>query len=215
MTLNFLAAGIVAAQAAGLVGAQVIIDVHADGAVVDASYRIAADTDSVVFWVMRLAGQQIRLTEVVADGVVRPTALEERAGLSWLVLPSERSGQVLVNIRYEVVGRVARVPIIIPDPPTDPGVSDVRIRLRGIEPDARLTDGFPRLSHDGEDVVARPENLPSFVRLPPQRGTISANRVADAAVIVLLILASGYWLYRQRARVRHSSQANPEVEPGR
>ncbi len=211
----FLAIGLLTLQTAGLVGADIVIDVRADGAVVEASYRVATDADSVVFRVMRLPEQELRITELLADGVERSETLERLPGLSQIVLRPERNGRVLVSIRYEVAGAIARIPLLIPDPPTDPGVSDVRIRLRGIASDALLKDGFPRLTRAGEEVVAQPENLPSFVRLPPRRGTLSTNRVADGVVIALLVMASGYWVYDRRRRRRPGSDLTPNSEPGR
>ena len=45
-------------------------------------------------------------------------------------------------------------------------------------------------------LVLTPANLPSFIIVPPE-GRFGANQVADAAVVMVLLLATGVWLARR------------------
>lgn len=179
--------------------ALVWIDVADHRAAVRASYHLSTPSDSVRLAVMVLGGQRIEMRGESGS------ELTPAGGLAHFTVLADSGDGRRANIRYDVLGNLDRIPIFVPPAPTRPAESVVRIVIDGVAPGARLEDGFPRLVRRGERVVvAVPENLPSFVRLPPPKGTLSINRVAEGMVLVLLFGASGYWVLRQRARHRRS-----------
>ena len=112
-----------------------------------------------------------------------------------------------LSIRYGVHGDVSRIPIAIPDTPAQPGRTQIQIRIVGVSPTALLRDGFPRLVREPHgSAVARLENLPNFVRMPPDQRQWSVNRISETGVALIALLATTCWLLWRRT-LSHSMTA--------
>ena len=184
------------ALSAQLAAARAEIDMSGPSARVEARYQIASGPARVRFVLMQVEGQRIQML----DG----HRLTPTRGLYELVTDG---GDTTVTVRYEVTGALERIPLFVPDVPTNPGVSQVSIRVRGLAPTTAIADGFPRFTADGDSaVVARPENVPSFILLRP-RSALSTNRLADAFVALLVVGATAFWVYRRR-RWRTATRTN-------
>lgn len=191
------AAAIVVAQ---LDSADVVIEIGEMSAVVEARYRIIETAKPVTFILIKLSGQDVQL-EVVSTSS-DAVEVDTLPGFYQLAVHTRDTAEQVVSVRYVVTGNLARIPVLIPGVPTIPGVSGVRIRIYGIGPDANLRDAFPRLERAADGgVTAQPDNLPSFIRLPPAGGSWSTNRVAEAAVVLLVLFATAFWLLRRRILV--------------
>ncbi len=179
-------AWLVLAGVAGICSAQVEttevrIEVGSGVTVVEASYRVRGEP--VSFRARRFPGQELR---VLTEGI----ELHQRDALAWF----EAGGTV--ELRYAVRGARQRVPLFVPDAPV---AGPVAIRIHGLGAGRELRDGFPRLEPAADGALeARPSDLPSFVRLPPRRGGLSVHRLAEAAVVLLVLLATGIWVLRRR-----------------
>ena len=97
--------------------------------------------------------------------------------------------------------------LFVPDTPTEPGGKLVEIRVRGVA-DVSLNDVFPRFRENGGELLAQLENVPSAIWLPSRR-TLSTNRIADLAVIVVLVMGTALWLLQNRTR-RVTVAMNPK-----
>ncbi len=176
--------------------------VFGDVTTVEAAYVIRSDADSLRFTMIRLRGQDVRLNSL-APGLA---SIDSSGGVIRLAVPAGGTEETPTAVRYEVRGHRTRIPLFVPDTPTNPAMSDILIRIDGAGTGVRLTDGFPRLTRVGDgDVIARPENLPSFVHVPLESGRLSINRVSEAAVVGLLLFGSVLWLMRRRALRASSS----------
>ncbi len=176
--------------------ATVDVTLSSSVAKVEATYAVRVQADSLTFVLIRLRDQEIHVTAVRPG----PASMHHTTGSVRVSAPAPRGPGLPAVLRYEVRGNLQRIPIPVPRVPTDPDASEVVIRVHGVSPDARLTDGFPRLSRsDGEVVTARPANLPSFIRVPVVETGLSVNRLSDSFVIVLMLASSMFWLVRRRA----------------
>ncbi len=181
-----------------LVAVTIDVALEPNRAVVEGSYVFEDQADSVRFVLAKFAGQSVRITR----GDWR---LRESDGLFELVLPGSRSP---FDVQYTVDGPVARSPLFVPDTPTEPGGKPVEIRVSGVG-DVSLEDVFPRFRESGGELLARLDNVPSAIWLPSRR-TLSTNRLADLAVIVVLVMGTALWLLRNR--IRRVTVA-PNVDP--
>ena len=178
--------------------AEIVIELGDSTAVVEARYEIGKSSESVVFNIMRFPGQELHLLVTDRNDTVESDTLSGLYRLT--VAPAATSGTAAV-IRYEVSGELSRIPLAVPDVPTEPGTGGVRISLRGFSARAALAGGFPRFElRDDSTAVAELDNVPGFVRLPPDQGQWSVNRISEIVVVLLVVLASSYWLLRQRRR---------------
>ncbi len=166
---------------------------------IEATYGIRSDTDSLRFTIIRIRGQDMRLTSTSPDLTTR----HEAPGALKLTLAVRALESSRVTLQYEIRGELSRIPLFVPDTPTDPGASNVAIRIDGLAPSVRLSDGFPRLFRqtDGR-VVAQPNNVPSFVRIPRGGQFTSVSRASDVFVILLVVGSSVLWMLGGRRRRR-------------
>ncbi len=171
-----------------LVAVTIDVALEPNRAVVEGNYVFEDQADSVRFVLAKFAGQSVRITR-------DDWRLRESDGLFELVLPGSRSP---FDVQYTVDGPVARIPLFVPDTPTEPGGKPVEIRVRGVG-DVSLKDAFPRFRESGGDLLAELDNVPSAIWLPSRR-TLSTNRVADLTVIVVLVMGTALWLLRNRMR---------------
>ncbi len=195
---------VIAVAQGQLESSDISIDLNERSAVILARYQIVNATRPVRFVLIKLRGQEIRLDAAPGDSSI--VDVHSKAGLyEFTVIPSN-SGIRTVSVRYEVSGKVDRIPILNPDVPTDPATGAVSIKIRGVPASAALSDAFPRLVRDRDgSVSATLPNLPSVVRLPAAMGDWSTNRLSDLSVALLIVLSSILWLLRQRyVSARHS-----------
>ena len=180
--------------------ATIEIDLAGTDATVRAVYHISrAPSDSVRFVLMRIAGQSVELI-----GATQPTLSGDEGAFAFTV-PAASSGASTTVLEYTVSGDLTRIPIFVPNAPTDPGRGRVELRVRGYVHLDAVRDAFPRFSTVADAIVSRPENLPSFVLLPVGSG-LSTNRAADALVAFLILLGTALWTLRHR-RVRAQRQS--------
>ena len=190
-----------------LESSDIAIDLNERSAVIQARYQIVDATRPVRFILIKLGGQEVRLDAGPGDSSI--VDVHSKSGLyEFTVIPSN-SGIRTVSVRYEVSGNVDRLPILIPDIPTDPATGTVRITIHGVPASAALNDAFPRLVRGmNGSVSATLPNVPSVVSLPAAVGDWSTNRLSDLAVALLIVLSSVLWLLRQRyLSVRRSDAA--------
>ena len=175
-----------------LESAEIEVSVEAAGVSVYASYAVLDAPDSLTMNVMRIRGQRIEITSVS-----HPVSIDSLPGL--IRMSMSTAGETHVTVEYRVRGTPSRVPIFVPGPSTDPLSSLVRITVVDAPPDLSTADVFPRFAFaDGNTGVAELANVPSLVRLPRVGDGPSVNRAADAGVLVLLALASVWWMLRAR-----------------
>ena len=189
---------VVLTAAVQLVSVTIDVALEPNRAVVEGSYVFEVQADSVRFVLAKFAGQSVRITR-------DDWRLRESDGLFELVLPGSRSP---FDVQYTIDGPVTRIPLFVPDTPTEPGGKPVEIRVRGVA-DVSLKDVFPRFHESGGELLAELDNVPSAIWLPSRR-TLSTNRLADLAVIVVLVMGTAWWLLRNR--IRRVTVA-PNVEP--
>ena len=177
-------------------GADIAIVVTADSAVVEARYEFAAPVDTLTFYLIRLRDQDV---EILPGGHgVDTLAVDELPGLTRLTAYGSR---LSARIRYVVTGDLSRIPIPVPDLATEAGERHVRLRVGGVSEAARLAEAFPRLEREEDgSAVARLNDLPSFVRLPPEANAWTLSRTSQVLVVVLLVAAAGSWLLWRRIR---------------
>jgi hypothetical protein len=182
--------------------AEIMIELGDSTAVVEARYELSDPSDPLVLNIMRFPEQEFHLLVTDPSNAV---GIDTRSGLYRLTIDSAATSVV---IRYQVSGGLSRIPLAVPDVPTEPGARAVLIGLRGLATRAALARGFPRLElrEDGT-ATAELDNLPGFVRLPPYQGQWSVSKLAEIAVVLLVAVASSHWLLRQR---RWRTRVHPE-----
>ena len=191
------AAGAIAVAAAQLASADISVSLGDRSAVVSARYHIRHAPGPVRFVLMRLRGQTAYLAEALPPGGV--TGVRVARGLYEFTVTPADSHETIVSVRYEVTGALTRIPVLGPEAPTEPGSGAVRIRVAGVPETASLEHGFPRLAREADGTaVARLDNLPSLIRLPPARGSLHVNRISDISVVLLVALGLSFWLLRRR-----------------
>jgi len=178
--------------------AEIVIELVGSTTIVDARYEIGEPFDSLELNIIRLPGQEIRLLAADMSNTIESDTL---TGLYRLLLTPTSGWDTKAKIRYEITGELSRIPLAVPEIPTGPGARSVRISLRGFNTQAALAEGFPRfeLRADGS-AVAELDNVPGLVRLPPDQGQWSVNRISEIVVVLLVVLASSYWLLQRRQR---------------
>ena len=173
-----------------LSGADVDVRLRSYGASIALRYDFVDPPGEVILRAIELPGRD--LTVVESSEVLRPGA--EGTGLEWHVV---LGGSTLL-IQYEVTGEIDRLPLILPNMATVPGVSTVRMRVSGNTVGLSLVDAFPRMSLAAGGVLeANPTNMPSVIILPRDR-RLSLSRLFDGATLLLLGLASIYWFGRRQ-----------------
>ena len=195
-----LAAALSLGIAAQLVAADISIEIDTDStAVVAASYQIHGKQDSLYLSLAKLRDQRVEFFH--PSTAPQGPYVRESPGLYWIMLAA--SDEETVGIRYGVHGNLSRIPLAVPDAPAEPGRTQINIRVAGVSPTALLRDGFPRLVREADgSAVARLENLPNFLRIPPQKGQWSVNRISDTGVVLLALCATACWLSWRHALSR-------------
>ncbi len=191
-----------------LTTADITIDLTGATTVVEARYEWDEPFEFLTFNVIRLPRQAFRLIPGATSNTIE---IDTLAGLYRVRLTSVTSLNRTAVIRYEVTGDTFRIPLAVPEIPTEPGVGRVTITIGGLSSHVALSDGFPRLERRTDDyATAELDNVPSFVRLPPNVGDWSVNKLAEITVIMLVALASLYWLLRRRRVLSHRTSGNSQ-----
>lgn len=179
--------------------ARIRIKVRGDTAQVTARYRVAG-TDSIGFTAIRVSAQNLVLAPRRGDPPVR---IDTLPGLFRLTAGAQAGG-VPSEISYRVIGDLSRIPLLVPDAPTAPGLSRVTIEVLGVSPDRAATFVFPRFAREREDAwLASPDHLPSFVTVVGSAGSLPVPALAQWSVLLLALGGTGAWLVAQgRARTR-------------
>ncbi|MBI4520233.1 MAG: hypothetical protein HY701_05310 [Gemmatimonadetes bacterium] len=140
-----------------------------------------------------------RIVATPLAGLQRLEVLDAPSGLS----------DLRVELRYRLAGNLSRIPLFVPSIPSGAAGTRIEIRIHGVDPDVPVQAGFPRLAWESPGVLlARPEHVPAFIQLPPARQRITATGLVDAAIILLIVLSSLYWVrWRRAAQPRHSATA--------
>ena len=199
--IAFTSAGFLLAFLAQLDTALVEVRLADSVASVRAVYHISGVADAPVrFVTIRIDDQTVR--------VIGPSpSLTRGDGALEFTIASSAEGPLSLTLEYSVIGNLTRIPVFVPSAATDPATSVVELRVSGYRHDGAVGDAFPRFAADGETIVSYPENLPSFILLPNGEG-LSTNRVADALVVALLVVATLLWILRHmilRARARQGA----------
>ncbi|RMH21068.1 MAG: hypothetical protein D6696_06675 [Acidobacteria bacterium] len=185
------------APAARLQAAAVTLTLADGAARIEARYAVAGPVPAMRFVLRRLAGQELDLKAVEPPASI-VTRRSQPGILALEVTPPGAAERQEIILRYEVRGALRHLPLAVPQAPADPLGDAVLVRLRGLTGERSPTGAFPHLLPAGDGVFeARLANLPSVVRPPPPAGALTVSRAADAAVILLVVLATAVWLHRQ------------------
>ncbi len=182
---------------AQLTAAEITIDLSTDSAVIEARYEMLEPIDSIDLTLIRVRGQGLQLL------TGRPAISLAAPGLYRLTSTHALGPQRYVEVRYNVVGDLDRVPIAVPDVSPPAEGARVRVRVSGLSRAAALDDAFPRLTPQADGTAtAELESVPSFLRTPPDGHVWSINHLADASVGLLVLAATALWLSRRRWAAR-------------
>lgn len=191
-----------------LLEARVSVQLDAEAARVQAIYELEGAPGELELRALRPPRQRLRPVGPTSAGSAPSGGVERLPGsYRWVARPRvadrEEGGRSRLRLAYVVTGTLDRVPVFVPAVPAAPGETRIELRIRGRPGGSRDPGGFPRFARTDEgQLLARPDNLPSFVRLPSRLGR-TLDRAAEAAVALLLLAgAGGWWALRARGRRR-------------
>ena len=211
LALSAALAGLsVAAPAAAQTTDTVFVRLDADGAA-HVRQGLLPEDGAVRAFAIRIEHQTLSLAEMERGGAPLPVAdaaLTAVDGAYRIDVASDAPVVVSYTVRNPVRGRLDRVPFFVAGREAEETVvQDVTapwlIRLEG-DPDVLdaldLSTSLPRFVRAGDDVVtATLSSVPGMLRLS-RGGALSFARIADFAVLALL-LTGAIWTWRN-ARVR-------------
>lgn len=174
--------------------ARIRIGVRGDTAHVEARYRVTDAGDSLRFNAIRIAGQGTVFDRAVGPGGAR---LDSLPGLFRLTATG-RGRSLSLELRYDVTGELARIPLFVPEAPTVPGQGRLLILVGGLEPSRIAAFPFPHFTRPGAGTwMSNPSHLPAFVALvAPDRG-LPVPALAQWGVLLLALGGTGAWLLVQ------------------
>ncbi len=200
----------VAAPAAAQTTDTVFVRLDADGAA-HVRQGLPPDSGAVRAFAIRIEHQTLSLTEAAPDGGPPPgvdAALTLVDGAYRIDVVSDAPVVVSYTVRNPVRGQLDRIPLFVAGREAEETVvqevtAPWLIRLEG-DPDVLdaldLSTSLPRFVRTGDDVVtATLSSVPGLLRLS-RGGALSFARIADFAVLALL-LTGAIWTWRN-ARVR-------------
>jgi len=169
------------------------VELTADAAIVE--QRIPNAEDLVEAFAIRISGQSIEVTDVVAEGESLLDAMltAEDGAMRFAV-----ASGAPVTVRYRVTGPHERIPLFVPGGGAVLTVArgvelPYLIRVTGIEAQLSPIDtetSMPRfVPSAGGTLEARLSSLPAFVRLS-HGGALSFARLADAVALALIVLGA-------------------------
>ena len=179
--------------------ARVRIALAAESAQVIARYRITDAGDSVRFTAIRLKSQSLAFDRTFRDPRLR---LDTLSG-SFRITAGGRGRAMALELRCTVRGDLSRIPLFVPEAPTQPGRSRVVILVDGVRADRLARFVVPRFTRDPGGVWrAAPDHLPSVVALvKPERG-LPIPALAQWSVLLVGIGGTLAWLMIQVAARR-------------
>ncbi len=199
--IAFTSAGLLLASLVQLDTAIVEVRISDSVATVRAVYRISSVAEAPIRFVT------IRMDDQTVEVIGPSPSLTRGDGALEFAIASSAEEPLTLALEYSVIGNLTRIPVFVPSAATDPATSVVELRVTGYRYNGAVGDAFPRFAIDGETIVSYPENLPSFILLPNDEG-LSTNRVADALVVALVVVATLLWILRHmivRARARQGA----------
>lgn len=177
-----------------------------------ASYRFRPGLDTARLTAARAEGTRLELASVGGVTAETPGAgpvrwqLDTLPGLLRLRVPAADLDELTLTWRIEgATGE--RIPLFVPATPTRPAESRVRIEVEGGEGvDLAAGRVFPRMRTEGGLLVGSAENLPSFLLLPRRGETLTVDRLADWSVVLLVLVATGWWIAWRRREARRRAR---------
>lgn len=172
-------------------------DAPASDAELRATYRFRPGLDTARLTAMRVEGARV---EVAAAPGRRLDTLPGLLRLHVAPVPDT------LTLAWRVTGEGERLPLFVPETPTRPAESLVRLEVAGATGGIAVDRVFPRMEPADGGLVGSPENLPTFLRLPSRDDGLTVDRMADGSVVFLVLFATGWWLWwrwraaRRRAR---------------
>lgn len=183
-----------------------------------ATYRFRPGVDTVRLSAIRIDGAELEVTALAGGsattraGSAAPWRVDSLPGLI-RVRPVPPAPDTL-TVAWRVRTDGERLPLLLPATPTRPAESRVLLEVRGRDLDAAPGRAFPRLQRAGDRLVGRPENLPSFLRLPSTGEVVTPGRVADGTVVLLVVAATAWWAAWRRQSRRAEEAAADDASPG-
>lgn len=180
----------------------------------EATYRFRPGLDTARLSAIRVGSAALELASVAgvsaeaSGGADARWRLDSLPGLLRLRV-ADPPDSLTLAWRARDVGR--RLPLFVPETPTRPAESRVLLEVTGGDFDVAVGRVFPRMERAGGVLVGRPENLPSFLLLPPAGELFTVDRAADWSVVLLVLVATGWWA----AWRRRQSRADPPAGEGR
>ncbi len=196
----------------------VFVRLDADGAA-HVRQRLQPDGGAVRAFALRIEHQVLSLAETVGDGGLPPVAgaaLTTVDGAYRIDAASDAPVVVSYTVRNPVRGRLDRIPLFVAAREAEETVvrevtAPWLIRLEG-DPDVLaaldLSTSLPRFVRVGDEAVtATLSSVPGLLRLS-RGGALSFARIADLAVLALL-LAAAIWTWRNARVGREGARASP------
>ena len=159
---------------------------------------MADAADSLRFNAIRIAGQVAVLGRILGEHRLR---LDTLPGLLRLTVIGRGPGLSL-DVRYDVAGGLARIPLFVPEAPAAPGESRLVILVDGLAPARAAPFAFPHFTQSGGGTwISTPNHLPAFVALVAPTGGLPVPAMAQWSVVLIALGGTGAWLLTQwRAR---------------
>ncbi|MBI3981733.1 MAG: hypothetical protein HY337_02400 [Gemmatimonadetes bacterium] len=187
-----------------LTRAEIRVAVDGAQATVDAEYTVIGAV-ALDFLALRVKGQAIEVVQAAMG--LRPIALEDRR--TAVVLRAYRPfDSATVRVRYNVTGRLARIPLFVPSAPTRPPSRGIRIVVTGLPGDRATATTLPRFEREADGTLAaRPEHLPSVIALVADGDGLPIPLLSEWLIVAVTIGGTGAWVLRLARGRRPASQA--------
>lgn len=186
-------------QAGTLEQATIRIVVDEAGATVALRYLITQPPEVLVLNAMRLPGHRFLLLDLPDEGP--PARQSVSPGLVRFTFSAGRRDTLALAIRYRVQGPTHRIPIFVPETPTNPPSEYVEILVAGVPPDRVAPNRVPRFEALADGTLrATPDHVPGLVAVVRQDGGPSFPAVMQWGVIAIAVAGTLFWA----AWARHS-----------
>lgn len=183
----------------------------------EATYSFRPGLDTARLSAGRVANAAVELVSVAGVSAETP----RRTGRRWRLdsLPGLLRLRIAdppdtLSLEWRVRGDGRRLPLFVPETPTRPTESRVLLEVRGGDLDVAVDRVFPRMERAGGVLVGRPENLPAFLLLPPGGQLLTVDRAADWSVVLLVLVATGWWAVWRRRESGRADAAGEDAPAG-
>ena len=183
----------------------------------EAAYRFRPGLDTARLSAIRVDDASVELAAVAGVPAGTPDAdgagwrLDSLPGLVRLLVPDPPDS---LTLAWRVRGSRERIPLFVPETPTRPAESRILIEVSGGDFDLAAGRIFPRMERAEGRLVGRPENLPSFLLLPPTGRVLTVDRAADWSVVLLVLVATGWWAVWRRRAARGAGETGGDAPAG-